>query len=105
MDLVDARRQAALADQWAKSPARFPFYTAFVEGFLYNGYYAAVEQNDRLDRNAQEDYEQLAYLTWADVIVSDDQKFFRRAFDELWKPRGKRLETAEGFVALVERLA
>ncbi len=42
MDLVDSRRAAALADQWERAPTRFPFYTAFVEGFLFHGYHAAV---------------------------------------------------------------
>jgi hypothetical protein len=105
MDLVDKARASRLADQWAKRPARYPYYSAFVEGFLYNGYYAAVEHSEALDRNAQPDYEQLAYLTWADLIVSDDQSFFRRAFETLWKPRGKRLESSSEFVALLNRLA
>lgn len=81
MDLVDARRSGALTDEWARCPRRFPFYSAFVEGFLYAGYYAAVEQSQPLDRNAQADYEQLAYLAWADLVVSDDQGFLRHAFD------------------------
>lgn len=67
--------------------------------------YAAAEHDQALDRNAQQDYEQLAYLTWADLVVSNDQKFFRRRFETIWKPRGKRLETSEGFVELVARLA
>lgn len=104
MDLVDKRRAAALADQWTKNPGRYPFYSAFVEGFLYNGYYAMVEHNHPLDRNAQLDYELLAHLTWADLVVSDDQRFFQHAFDAIWKPRGKRLENAEGFAALMDRL-
>lgn len=104
MDLVDKSRTSALADQWARRPNRFPYYSAFVEGFLYNGYYAVVEHSEALDRNAQPDYEQLAYLTWADLVVSDDQKFFRRAFETLWKPRGKRLESSTDFAALLERL-
>ncbi len=105
MDLVSARRGAALADQWAQSPERFPFYTAFVEGFLYAGYHAMVEVNDPIDVNAQVDFEQLSYLTWADIVVSNDQRFFRKAFETLWKPRGKRLETSQSFAALVDRLA
>ncbi|MCI0424199.1 MAG: hypothetical protein L0312_34160 [Acidobacteria bacterium] len=104
MDLVDARRSGPLADQWVQCPKRFPFYSAFVEGFLYNGYYAIVEHNEPLDRNARTDYEQLAYLTWADLVVSDDQRFFRNAFQAIWKPRGKRLETSEGLVSLTQRL-
>jgi hypothetical protein len=49
MSLVDARRALELADQWAQAPQRFPFFTAFVEGFLYNGYYATLEHSERLD--------------------------------------------------------
>lgn len=105
MKQADARCTGSLADQWAQCPGRFPFYSAFVEGFVYQGYYAAAEQSKPLDRNAQADYEQLAYLTWADVVVSDDQRFFRHAFEAIWKPRGKRLETSDTFIALIERLA
>ena len=42
MSLVDARRTSALMDQWARAPDDFPFFTAFVEGLLYNGYYATL---------------------------------------------------------------
>ena len=105
MDLLCARRAAGLADQWAQRPARFPFYTEFIKGFLYAGYHAMVEVNDRIDVNAQADFEQLAYLTWADIVVSNDQRFFRQAFEAIWEPRGKRLETSESFAALVDRLA
>ena len=105
MNLVHTRRTKALAEQWARCPERFPYYSAFVEGLLYSGYYAAVKHNDPIDENAQADYEQLAYLTWADIVVSNDRRFFRRAFEEIWKPRGKRLETAESFAELANRIA
>ena len=97
MDLVDRKRAGALAGQWMRNPARYPFYTAFVEGFLYAFYYAATEQSEPLDRNAQLDYELLAHLIWADLVVSDDQKFFRRAFDTMWKPRGRRPRVRRAF--------
>jgi len=77
MDLVDPARAGVLADQWSAAHARCPFYSAFVAGFHYNGYYAMLEQSEPLDRNAQADYEQLCYLQWADVIVSNDFNFFR----------------------------
>jgi hypothetical protein len=86
-------------------PARFPFYTAFVEGLLYSLWYAAVEHGKPIDDNAQADYEQLAYLTWADVFVSNDMKFQREAFNEIWRPRGKRFESAESFSQLMQRLS
>ena len=105
MDLVSARRSAILADQWAGCPERFPFYSAFVEGVVYAGYHATVRHNEPIDENTQPDYEQLAYLTWADIVVSNDRRFFRQAFDAIWKRHGKRLETSESFAALVNRLA
>jgi hypothetical protein len=101
MSLVDDHRHGALAYQWAQSPSRFPYYSAFVEGFVYSEYYAAVEHNLPIDRNAQADFEQLAYLNWADVVVSNDEGFFRAAFEALWKPRGKRMESAQSFAALL----
>jgi hypothetical protein len=104
MRIVSAPRAGELGEQWARAPHRFPFYSAFVDGFLYNGYYAALEHHERIDRNAQADYEQLAYLTWADLMVSNDIRFMRHAFDAIWRPRGKRLETAEGFAEFVRTL-
>jgi hypothetical protein len=97
MKVVDKGRQLVLAEMWARDPWRYPFYSAFIEGLVYTVYHAAEEHNAKIDRNSQADFEQLAFLTWADVIVSDDNKFFRQAFDALWKPRGKRNLTAEEF--------
>jgi len=104
MSIVHANRTEELAHQWAQNPARFPYYSAFIEGALYAAYYAMIEHNLPLDRNAQADYEQLAYLLWADVIVSNDEKFFRSAFQAIWAPRGKRMESAESFAALMQAL-
>jgi hypothetical protein len=104
MRLVDKERAGELADLWESNPEEFPYYTAFVEGLVYSQYYAAIEHNGRLDGNEQADYEQLAFLTWADVVVSDDRAFFRSAFDTLWKPRGKRLDSAATFAALLEAM-
>lgn len=104
MSVVDEERHAELADQWSQNPKRYPFYSAFVEGALYAAYYAMIENNRPLDRNAQADYEQLSYLLWADVIVSNDANFFHSAFQALWAPHGKRLVSAEGLDELLKEL-
>jgi hypothetical protein len=88
-----------------QDPARYPYYSAFIEGALYAGYYAAIEHNLPLDMNAQADYEQLASLTWADVVVSNEQRFFASAFKTIWAPRGKRMVTASEFARLMRALA
>lgn len=105
MDLIDDRRAGSLADMWARDSDNFPFYSAFVEGVVYSAFYAAVQHNEPLDRNSQADFEQLAYLTWADMFISDDQRFLRCAFEAIWKPRGKRLLTADEFAALLHAIA
>jgi hypothetical protein len=97
MKAVDGSRQLELADMWARDPWRYPFYSAFVQGLVYALYHAAEAHNSGIDRNSQADYEQLAFLTWADAVVSNDAKFFRLAFDALWKHRSKRIFTAEEF--------
>jgi hypothetical protein len=99
---VDEVRCKVLAEKWATRPMEYPFYTAFVEGFLYHQFHALIKHNKKIDSNAQGDYEQLIYLLWADVFVSNDITFLRDAFNEIWAPRGKRLETAESFAALLE---
>jgi len=105
MSLVDESRCNELADLWEANPEQYPYYTAFVEGFVYSQYYAAIEHNKPLDRNAQADFEQLAYLTWSDIVVSDDEGFFRSAFDVIWRPRGKLLESAANFAARLRDIA
>jgi hypothetical protein len=105
MRLVDRQRYGTLADQWEMEPERFPFYSAFVRGLMYSIFYAAEEHNQRIDRNSQADYTQLAYLLWADVIVSNDQRFMRFAFDAMWRPLGKRLYAAEEFGRMLHAIA
>jgi hypothetical protein len=105
MRLVDESRHDELADLWEADPEEYPYYTAFVEGFVYSQYYAAIEHNKPMDGNAQADFEQLAYLTWSDIVVSDDEGFFRSAFDTIWKPRGKIMESAARFAARLGDIA
>lgn len=105
MDLVSETRADELRGRWTLNPLRFPFFTSFVEGFLFGGYYALVRQNDPIDINAQADYEQLCYMNWLDVIVSNDQGFFRSAFNELWRPRGKLMWSTDELLTYVETIA
>lgn len=101
MKLVHRDTQAQLAEVWAVNPWHYPYYSAFVQGLMYAIYHAAEKLNERIDRNSQADYEQLAYLTWTDAVVSNDDRFFRQAFDTIWKPRGKRILSTEEFADLL----
>lgn len=101
---VHSKNNLALQDRWSRHKERFPFMTAFTDGFIYAGYYAAIKQNSPIDRNAQADYEHMTYLHHADILVSADARFQRDAFMELWEPRGKVLYTPEEFIQFIDQL-
>jgi hypothetical protein len=93
LDLPDIKLKG-----WRRNPQKFPHFTDFVELYTCVHYDAQRNQNARLDTNWLGDAEQLCFLEDADVIVSSDETFMKRAFEELWKPRGKRMLTPEEFV-------
>lgn len=86
---------ARIQDRWSQQKGRYPYFSSFVEGLTYAGFYAGIEQNSSLDDNSQADFELLTFLNHADVVVSSDTRFFRFAFDTIWKPRGKFLVSPE----------
>jgi hypothetical protein len=85
---------------WSREKDGYPYFTAFVEGLVYAGYYAAIKQNAAIDDNSQADFELLTYLNHADIVVSSDTKFFRSAFEAIWAPRRKRLVAPEDLASL-----
>lgn len=105
MPLVSPLHADRLATLWAQDPTRYPFYSAFVDSFMYMGFYAGVEQGRPLDANDQVDYQQLCHLCAADIFVSNDEGFPWDCFSMLWAPLGKRYLSCEEFCELVERLA
>lgn len=92
----------AIYKKWRMNKKCYPFFTGFVEGFLYSQYYAMVEAGNgngkRIDRNAQADIEQLTYLAKADLLVSCDQRFMLDAFKALWETKGKKIMTTDEFI-------
>jgi hypothetical protein len=71
---------------------------------LYIGFCAMTRPNDKIDLNAQADLDLMTHLLRADVLVSNEEGFLRKAFDDLWRPRGKVLFTSEEFARFIERL-
>jgi hypothetical protein len=96
------RPRIKLSD-WKRDPQKFPHFTDFVELYTYVHYDAQQNKNAKLDPNWLGDAEQLCFLEDADVIVSSDEKFMKRAFEEICKPRGKRMLTPEQFVRLLNQ--
>ena len=104
MKLVDKRRQIELGDVWERDPWHYPHYSAFIQGLMYAIFHAAEKPNEKIDRNSQADYEQLAYLTGVDAIVSNDEKFLGQAFNTIWAPRNKRFFTTQQFVDFADAI-
>jgi hypothetical protein len=93
-----------VASRWSRNKRGFPYFTTFVENMLYIGFCAMTRPNDKIDLNAQADLDLMTHLLRADVLVSNEEGFLRKAFDDLWRPRGKVLFTSEEFARFIERL-
>ena len=52
----------------------------------------------------QVDVSQLCYLHGADAIVSNDEKFMKKAFDFMYPSQSKRFFTAESFAKHLEEI-
>ncbi len=100
--LVECKNPQAVADRWARAPQSYPFFTTFVKNMLYMVHYAA--RPDGIDINAQADLDVMTHLIHADVLVSNETRFLRTAFNDLWKPKQKELFTAAEFAVFLEKL-
>jgi len=95
---------SAMCQRWIENKIRYPYVTAFMTGMLYGAYYAMAEPNQKVDINTQMDIEQLSYMVGVDIIVSNEQKFMKAAFDTLWSPHGKRYMTTNEFVSFIDSM-
>lgn len=75
-----------------------------MRGFVYSMIEPAAKPNTALDRNALADVKVMVHLHDAHVVVSNETKFFARAFNALWHPRGKVLMTVEQFAAHLKKM-
>lgn len=96
-----SRRHSEIARRWSRNKEKYRYFTSFVRGYLYDAFYACAELNSPIDRNAQDDYEQLCYLNDSDVMVTSDLRFMASAFEELWRPKGKQLWSIDKLVAFL----
>lgn len=62
------------------------------------------DQSSPIDVNAQPDLDLMTHLLSADALITNEKGFMRRAFDDLWRPRGKVLFTSEEFATFLRRL-
>jgi hypothetical protein len=99
---LDPDGSRMIVQRWLRSPESYPYLSRFIEGLLYCDYYALVEHNSPIDINDRPDMALLTYLHSADILVSCDEQFQRKAFETLWAKRGKSLFTTSEFVSHIE---
>lgn len=75
--------------RWRKKKDYCPYFTDWVAGLLYIQYYAMRYPNEPIDKNAQADIQHLLYLRDSDAIVSEDQRFMKKAWADLYQSKGK----------------
>ncbi len=82
--------------------SKYPYTSAWFVGTLFVKYYSE-HISLKIDKNAFVDVAQLCYLNDTDVIISNDGKFMKSAFDHLWKAKNKKFLSTDEFVELIDR--
>jgi hypothetical protein len=85
-------------DTWRKQRVECPFSEYFIRAWLSTIFLPAVNHQLKVGENDRADAEQLAFLQWADIMVSDDTRFMKAAFDLLYSGTGKCLMTLHQFL-------
>jgi hypothetical protein len=93
-----------LLARWRLAEQDYPFFTQAVDDLLFQPMLPLVDHTAAVDQNARPDLEILSHLVRADVLVTNESRFMARAFDELWKPRGKLRYTSIEFAAFLTHL-
>lgn len=102
--LVRCRDPGAVANRWSRGKRAYPYFTTFVTNMIYMAYYSATRPNDGIDLNAQADLDLMTHLLHADVLVSNETGFLRKAFEDLWRQKNKVIFTSQEFVVFSNKL-
>ncbi len=84
-----------LIRKWKENRGRFPYFTSWCKGHLYAIYHPMAKQNTPIDEKDIVDASQLVYLRGLDILVSNDRKFMKDAFLELYGSAKKLLSLDE----------
>lgn len=87
--------------RWRSYRKECPFTEQYLKGWISTVFLPVVNRSLRVDRNDLADATQLAYLTWADIMVSDDTRFMKEAFQLLFGGTVKKLLTHSEFLQYI----
>ncbi len=83
---------------WHSSRSKCRFTEQYVRALFSTIFLPVSNHNLKIDKNDTADAEQLAYLEWADVLVSDDTKFMKKGFDLLYGKSTKQFFSSSEFL-------
>jgi len=91
-----------ITTKWKQNKSRYPYFTLWGKAFLYMSFHAMAKPNEKVDQNAIMDIGQLVYLKDLDAIVSDDIKFMKDAFIQLYG-KDKAFLTSKEFIDFIKK--
>jgi len=93
-----------IAQKWVSNKARYPYFTLFIKGLLYPRYYAMAHPNEPIDENSLSDIYCLIYIHGVDILVSNEEKFMKKAFYALFGDTNKKYMQVEEFLDYLKNL-
>jgi hypothetical protein len=89
-------------DTWRKKRTSCRFTEQLLKASLATIFLAAADHQLKLGLNDISDSDQLAFLLWADIMVSDDRRYMKKAFHLLYSDSPKRLMTSVQFLEYMD---
>ena len=87
---------------WHERRSELTFTERYLRAWWSTIYLPLVDHQIKVDKNDKADAEQLSFLEWADIFVSDDRAFVPRAFSLLFPEGDKMLLTSPEFIAKLD---
>jgi hypothetical protein len=99
-----AKNSDVLSSQWLLNPDRYPYVTQAVKNAMFMLAYPVVDKSAAIDINAQADLDVMTHLLSADILVTNEKKFMKSAFEVMWHPNGKILFDLDELVGFINKL-
>lgn len=90
-------------NNWRIDKRKYKFTNSFIKAYFATFLLPIINRNLKVDVNDWVDAEQLAYLLWTDIMVSDD-KFMKECFKLLYPDNQKKFLTLPEFFCFLESL-
>jgi hypothetical protein len=89
-------------DTWHTKREKCVFTEQMIRSLCATIFLPIADQQLKVDANDTSDSEQLAFLVWADIMVSDDTRFMRHAFDLMYSGSSKQFMTLAEFLTHID---